>query len=80
MRIRISVDGASTRQLRMLLEALHKAGLPRAQVGVEGPEQWSAKTQPMYPSQFAAVVGELVTSGGKPIVQLVDTASPRGWQ
>lgn len=68
MRITIRFDSADTEQVRQLAVALHQIGKTgQLKVGVNGPEHWCGETPPLYPGQFASVVGALVTYNGKPI-------------
>lgn len=64
MGIQITVDSATTKQIRDLCLALRAAGKPGPTVKVEGPEHWGAETCHLYPNEFATVVGHLVRYHG----------------
>lgn len=74
MRVRLVGDSASTEQVRKLAAALHRLGESTSgqlKVGLNGPECWSFESPPLYPRQFALVVGQLVTFDGTPIADLL---------
>lgn len=64
MRIRITVDSATTEEIRDLMVGLHRAGRTRTlETGVEGPERWSGMTPPLTVREFETVVNELDKRG-----------------
>ncbi len=68
MRVSITFDSATTEQVRLLSVALNKArGNNRLELGVEGPECWHGSTPNLTPTEFATLVGALVTFDGRPI-------------
>lgn len=66
MRVRISIDSASTADIRALARALNRAGKGGSMtVGLNGPEHWTAETPPLYPVEFQILLSEIGDSWGR---------------
>lgn len=60
MRVKITVDSATTEEIRALCVSLHRAGLTgELSVGVEGPDCWGGSTPKMSADQARVVVADL---------------------
>ena len=54
MRITVTIDSATTDEIRSAMVGLHRAGrTAQLATGVNGPDHWKGTTPPLTPDQFA---------------------------
>lgn len=62
IRFTLTVDSATTEEIRALMVGLHRAGHTQTlKTGVNGPDCWAGTTPPLFPHEFDAVLDELRT-------------------
>jgi hypothetical protein len=58
--VRLVIDSATTAEVRELARSLSLGELPKAQMGCNGPEHWSADTAPLPPAEALRILGNVV--------------------
>lgn len=64
IRYTITVDSATTEEIRALMVGLHRAGHTQTlKTGVNGPDCWAGTTPPLYADDLDTVLTELRERG-----------------
>lgn len=73
MRVKISADGATYRQLRTLAAALAEEGVGPMAVKLDGPELFNIETEMMGVNVWARVCTKLIRRNGYSIIDLINS-------